>query len=97
MRLAAPYPRARMESAVITLPSNAQSVKADKTVIPLTTISFVVPDSTDFPMDLRTPLICKALRIRLGIIRSTITSSSDRAGIRLPKRLVNLSDVSTSL
>ena len=65
-----------MESPVTMLPSSAQSVRADNVRIPLVSFSFMVLFSpAPRPMDFLAPMICPALRIKLGIIRSTITSS----------------------
>ena len=87
-----------MESPVTTLPSSAQSVRADNVRIPQVSFSLTVLFSpAPRPMDFLAPMICPALRIKLGIIRSTITSSNEIAGIRFPNRLVNLSLVMTAL
>ena len=45
----------------------------------------------------KAPEICPVLRMRLGIIRSTITNSRDKAGMMLPRSAVNLSPVMTML
>ena len=80
----------------LTMISGGHLLLEDKPGVGKTTLA-VAFSPAPLPMDFLAPVIWAALRIRLGISRSTITSSKDNAGIRLPKRQVNLSLVSTVL
>ena len=87
-----------MESAVMMLPSKAQSVSAESTAAPSFAFSvnrFVW--EPPLPMAFLARRICFAFLVKAGIIRSTITRSRDRAGMIFPNRAVNLSLVSTRL